>query len=304
MRAWRNWTAERRTSQRQCITPNAYSCLELNAHGLVLAARRCRDRGHPEQFLTNRFGSQDVEDTFRTLRSMTSMWHTQTNVTIKELSERLRRVQMFHIIEYRNKDTFRFPRRTGSGTEQCPYTSPNDAEIKAAIEGARISASNVLEKLGLPKDMQSFACSIIATGDPNWQDRLVDEDNDGDGDEDDDDDDETAGGAYERVYEAKDLIINFTGELRLRDSKSKKDTYLVRDHKGVHRVSRSSVIWALTRGRYRGTSARVARYSEKPIATATRRSQPGIASKATAVGRKRKVGRPRKATAAAASVTT
>lgn len=297
MRAWRNWTAQRRTSQRQCITPNAYSCLELNAHGLVLAARRCRDRGHPEQFLPNRFGSQDVEDTFRTLRSMTSMWHTQTNVTIRELSERLRRVQMFHVIEYRNKDTFRFPRRSGSGTEQCPYALPNDAEIKAAMEDARTSASDVLERLGLPKDMQSFECSIIATGDANWQDRLVDDDNDGDGDKDgdkngdkdDDDDDETAGGAYERVYEAKDLIINFTGELRLRDSKSKKDTYLVRDHKGVHRVSRSSVIWALTRGRYRGTSARITRYSEKPVATATRRSQQGAV-------RKRKVGRPRKAT--------
>lgn len=297
MRAWRNWTAERRTSQRQCITPNAYSCLELNAHGLVLAARRCRDRGHPEQFLANHFGSQYVEDTFRTLRSMTSMWHTQTNVTIKELSERLRRVQMFHIIEYRNKDTFRFPRRTGSGSEQCPYALPNDAEIKAAIEGARISASDVLEKLGLPKDMQSFECSIIATGDPNWQDRLVDDDIDGDGDKDDDDDDnETAGGDYERVYEAKDLIVNFTGELRLRNSKSRKDTYLVRDHEGVHRVSRSSVIWALTRGRNRGTSARLTRYSEKPITL-------GVALKVTAVGRKRKVGRPRKATAAAAPVT-
>lgn len=266
MRAWRNWTTQQSTSQRQCITPNAYCCLELNAHGLVLAARRCRDRRRPEQFLVKRFGSQAVEDTFRTLRSMTSMWHTQTNVSLKELGDRMRRVQMIHIVKYRNKGTFRFPKRGPcSGTETCTSNLPSDEMIRAAIEGARISAAGVLERLGIPQDLQSFKCSVIATGDPNWQDCLGDDDDDEDDDTDQNDADDDDHDTCPRVFEADKLFINFTGNIKLRDSKTEKGTYLVKQEGRIYRVSKSQVIWMLTDGRYRGTSARTVRYREKPV---------------------------------------
>lgn len=275
MRAWRNWTAQLNTSQRQCITPNAYCCLEISAHGLVLAVRSCRDRRRPMQFLVKRFGSQDVEDIFRILRSMTSMWHTQTNVSIKELGERLRRVLMMIMVEYRNKDDFRFPNRAGSGlnTKKRPPKLPSDEMIKVAIEGARTSASDVLERLGIPKDMQSFECSVIATGDPKWETLHDDDDDDDDEDDDEDEDeDEDEDPVCRRVFEADDLFINFTGKLRLRDSRSDKHTYLVRYKGRIYRVAKSDVLLHLTEGRYRGTAARVTRYREKPTALAIRRS--------------------------------
>lgn len=274
MRAWRNWTAQHNTSQRQCITPNAYCCLELNAHGLVLAARNCRYRRRPKQFLVKRFGSQEVEDMFRTLRSMTSMWHTQTNVSVKELGERLRRVQMINIIKYRNKDTFCFPGKTGTGagTARRPARLPSDEMIKVTIESARTSASAVLERLGIPKDMQSFECSVIATGDPNWEDLLVDDEDDAGVDDDEDDDEDDDHDACRRVFEADKLFINFTGKLQLRDSKRDKGTYLVRYKGRIHRVDKAYVLSQLTDGRYRGTSTRMVRYREKQIKTTTRRS--------------------------------
>lgn len=316
MRAWRNWTAQHNTSQRQCITPNAYCCLELNAHGLVLAARSCRDRRRRKQFLVRRFGSQDVEDIFRILRSMTSMWHTQTNVSIKELGERLRRVQMINIVKYRNKDTFRFPGKTGAGTARHPARLPSDEMIKFTIEGARTSASAVLERLGIPKDMQSFQCSVIATGDPNWEDLLVDGDGDdvdggegegeseGEDEDEDDDHDEPARGssveACRRVFEADELFINYTGKLQLRDSKRDKGTYLVRYKGRVHRVDKAYVLSQLTDGRYRGTTTRMVRYRERQIKTTTRRSTLATPSQATPMRRTRR----RRTIGAAAPATT
>lgn len=130
----------------QCITANAYACLELNAHGLVLAVRSCRDRRHPEQFLVTHYGSQHVEGAFRSLRSMTTMYHTQTNFTFKELSEKLRRVHMLQQIEYRNRERYHFPNQ-GRSQETSPYL-PTDFEIKTAINDAQAAVSRVWKPLG------------------------------------------------------------------------------------------------------------------------------------------------------------
>lgn len=245
---------------------------------------------------------------------MTSMWHTQTNVSIKELGERLRRVQMINIVKYRNKDTFRFPGKTGTGagTARHPARLPSDEMIKATIEGARTSASAVLERLGIPKDMQSFECSVIATGDPNWEDLLVDDDDDDNGDDEDGDEDEdddhdsdeqardSSGDACRRVFEADKLFINFTGKLQLRDSKRDKGTYLVRYKGRIHRVDKAYVLSQLTDGRYRGTSTRMVRYREKQIKTTTRRSTLATPSQATPMRWTRR----RRTIGAAAPVTT
>lgn len=185
-----------KTSSFQCLTANTYTCLEINGHNLVLAARNCRDRGRPEEFLVRRFGSQDVEATFRNLRSMTTMNHTQTNLSFKELGEKLRRANMLHQIQHRNSRKYAFPGRVVSAGWSKPPTLPTDAEIKASLTRAEGKASDVLEKLGLLRAEQSFEFSVIALGDRNWEELIVSDS--------DSDTEYELHEAGQHVYEAKD----------------------------------------------------------------------------------------------------
>ncbi|XP_052561931.1 uncharacterized protein LOC128092332 [Culex pipiens pallens] len=241
MRAWRNWTLKNRTSSFQCVTANTYACLEINAHSLVLAARDCRDRGRPEEFLVRCFGSQDVKATFRNLRSMTTMSHTQTNLTFKEIGEKLRRAHMLHQIQHRNRIKFRFPGHTSPTNVSVLLTLPTDAEIKAALTSAEGRASEVLGKLGLLLGL--------------WEDLIV---SDSESDTEDHEDHEPG----QEVYEAKHLFSNFSGQIALPNSTSDKHIYLIRDDHGkVFHVKKSSVVWMLTVSKVQ-EKARMIRYKQ------------------------------------------
>lgn len=255
MRAWRNWTLKHSTSSFQCVTANTYACLEINAHNLVLAARDCRDRGRPEEFLVKRFGSQHVEATFRNLRSMTTMNHTQTNLTFKEIGEKLRRAHMLHQIQHRNRAKYRFPGHTNPTNVSMPPTLPTDAEIKAALTRAEGSASEVLGKLGILQAEQSFEFSVHALGDRNWEDLIVsDSESDTEAHEDHE--------AGQEVYEARHLFSNFSGQIELPNSTSDKHIYLIQDDHGkVVHVKKSSVVWMLTASKVQ-EKARMVRFKQ------------------------------------------
>lgn len=244
-----------KTSSFQCLTANTYACLEINAHNLVLAVRNCRERGRPEEILVKRFGSQDVEATFRNLRSMTTMNHTQTNFTCKELGEKLRRANMLHQIQHRNSEKYKFPGQSVSAGQLQRPILPTDAEIKAALTRAEQSASVVLGKLGLLRAEQSFEFSLVAQGDRNWEE-LIDSDSDSDlGDE--------VQESGQQVYEARDLFSNFSGRIELPHSTSDKHIYLIRDDKGkVCHVKKNSVVWMLTATKAQETCARMIRFKQ------------------------------------------
>lgn len=61
------------------ISPNAYSCIEINAHNLVRIIRNLRDSEMQELFLTFLFANQPCEETFRQLRSMRTINFTKIN---------------------------------------------------------------------------------------------------------------------------------------------------------------------------------------------------------------------------------
>lgn len=255
MRAWRNWTLKYKKSSFQCITANTYACLEINAHSLVLAARDCRDRGRPEEWLVECFGSQHVEATFRNLRSMTTMNHTQTNLTFKELGEKLRRANMLHQIQHRNSGKYHFPGQSVLvGHSRAPIL-PTDAEIKVALTGAEGNASVVLEKLGLLRDEQSFKFSVVALGDRNWEELVVSDSES--------DTEQEVPEAGHQVYEARDLFSNFSGRIELPHSTSDKHVYFIRDDKGkVCQVKKNSVVWMLTATKAQEASARMIRFKQ------------------------------------------
>lgn len=257
MRGWRNWSIKTQGTNFRCITPNTYSCLELNAHNLVLAARSCRDRGKPEEFLVKHFGSQDVESEFRHLRSMTTMNHTQTNVTFKELGEKLRRSHMCQQIEHRNCGDFKFQTHSKAPSQSRPRVFPRDDQIKAALDLAQARASDVLATLGIEYVEQSFEFSITARGIRNWEE-LIETDTDSDSEY-----DEEPEEACQQVFEAKDIFSNCTGLVELPHSSSGKHVYLIRDDLGrVCQVQKRTIVWMLTDRVVQDTKARMVRFKQ------------------------------------------
>ncbi|XP_038116952.1 uncharacterized protein LOC119769125 [Culex quinquefasciatus] len=183
------------------------------------------------------------------------MNHTQTNLTFKEIGEKLRRAHMLHQIQHRNRIKFRFPGHTGPTNVSVLPTLPTDAKIKAALTSAEGRASEVLGKLGLLQAEQSFEFSVHALGDRNWEDLIV---SDSESDTEDHEDHEPG----QEVYEAKHLFSNFSGQIALPNSTSDKHIYLIRDDHGkVFHVKKSSVVWMLTASKVQ-EKARMIRYKQ------------------------------------------
>ena len=78
------------------ITRNAYLCIELNAHVLIIFMRTLRDHYSDGAALFSplKLGSQSCEKTFRAVRSMTTTFSTVINVGMLGLIRRLHRLQI------------------------------------------------------------------------------------------------------------------------------------------------------------------------------------------------------------------
>ena len=82
--------------QSNFIIENSYSCIELNAHSLILLLQTSRKSGH--SFLPWLYGSQSCENLFRIVRSMCSTFSTVVNFGMLGLLRRLHRLQIqFHL---------------------------------------------------------------------------------------------------------------------------------------------------------------------------------------------------------------
>lgn len=81
LRYWRQWIllCPQYTLKDNFITNNAYICIELNAHALIMFLMTVRDNCDDSAFLPWRLGSQTCEKAFRAARSMTSTFSTIIN---------------------------------------------------------------------------------------------------------------------------------------------------------------------------------------------------------------------------------
>ncbi|XP_062702468.1 uncharacterized protein LOC109424774 isoform X1 [Aedes albopictus] len=152
VRAWRQICISNRKTLKDCPTSNVYHCLELNAHGLVKFIVRCRQADSPEQFIITHLSSQPCETTFRELRSMTTVNHTAVNFTMKEVEQRMQKVQMKLLIVHRRKADLNFPCLQKQQLK-CQKTAnqdlPNDDQIRLAIDTAAKNAEHLLTCLGV-----------------------------------------------------------------------------------------------------------------------------------------------------------
>lgn len=165
-RIWRQYVEKHKnyTLKDNFLTMNCYSCIELNAHGLVLLMVHLNDINRPELFLPELYQSQDCESTFRQLRSMSSTYSTVVNCTLKEAASRVSKIQLQYEIMHSNSQKFVFPRLkvNSDSINDNKLKLPSKHEIYSEIESCQRDAIIIAKKFGLVGERctKKIACKI------------------------------------------------------------------------------------------------------------------------------------------------
>lgn len=118
LRQWKIWIKNNNfyNCTANFISLNSYYCIELNAHALIQLINT--PDLIPELFVPWLYSSQPCEQLFRATRSLTSTFNTVVNFSVKELLNRVKRIEILNTISNelsqpdntKGKDSFRFPR--------------------------------------------------------------------------------------------------------------------------------------------------------------------------------------------------
>lgn len=119
------------TIDRNFISSNIHGCVEINGHGIILFHNRCRDSGHPEQFLPTLTGSQICESGFRTFRSMSTTRCTMIDFDMHDMLGKAKRLDALNNIA-ENEENYNFKDRKKQNYH-IPTSLLSDDEIQAAV---------------------------------------------------------------------------------------------------------------------------------------------------------------------------
>ena len=165
-------------------------CLELNAHAIVTYVLIIRDQwnGDCNFFVPWLLGSQPCEKTFRTVRSMSTIFSTVLNFSILGLLWRLHWINIQLELQATLEGVVKFPsiERRITEASKCPVSdksplaSIKDADIASAIDQARSKAKRALEALEMDKllKMHSFWDKEYTLPDASVDDNEADDDDD------------------------------------------------------------------------------------------------------------------------------
>lgn len=162
MRAWRKWiqrlVSEENTSnhesiqhntEKNFISLNAFTCTEINAYNLLHLIIKFRDANTPEYFLPTLFQSQACEQTFRQLRSMTTMNWTKINFSLLEMIQQISRIELQNHILFHElaKVDIKFPRIQNRSNKlqinQLPTNEQISEKLQLARNNALLDAANI-----------------------------------------------------------------------------------------------------------------------------------------------------------------
>jgi len=165
VRYWRQWIlcSKQHTLERHFITANAYICIELNAHALITFLLAVQNLQSEHDIINCYFpwllGSQPCERAFRTVRSMSSIFSTIINFSLKGLLQRLHKLQSF--IELQSESDYTgiiYPQKKahshkdGAGTEELLYCSVDSIttdQIETAVKAGFTRAQKAMTELGM-----------------------------------------------------------------------------------------------------------------------------------------------------------
>lgn len=186
IRIWRRYILinKKLTLSENFLSSNCYSCLEINAHGLVLILLGLREQNAAQFFQPHHFSSQPCEGFYRQIRSFTSTYSTVANCTVKEILGRIHKIQLQNDISDSESKTFVFPKKyvvPAAHETKTPFEIPHPNEIIECIEKCRTKAVKDALTIGLIKkrDINCELKSGVVPGKP--KDKWIN-----DSDEDDD----------------------------------------------------------------------------------------------------------------------
>lgn len=110
LRIWREYISSKNklSLEKNFLTHNCYICIEIIAHSIVLIMLHLQKINKPELFFPFLYESQACESTFRQIRSMSTVYCTVTNCSVKEMIDRINRIELQS--EIATSTDFIFPR--------------------------------------------------------------------------------------------------------------------------------------------------------------------------------------------------
>lgn len=169
LRIWRSDVMKRRGSlERSFITNNCYSCVEINAHSLILIILYLKEQGLDHTFCPELLGSQPCEGTFRQIRSISTSFSTVTNSSLMEIMSKMSKIELQNLIAFIHLRQYKFPRietqsssyysqvnRNGENCYGIFTKLPSWDAIVNEIELAKLQAIEYAESLGISIQAES-----------------------------------------------------------------------------------------------------------------------------------------------------
>lgn len=171
-RAWKKWILNEYKKSGQTekfqvydyfISENAFTCLELNAYGILHLIKKFRTSEKPELFLIKLFNSQHCEQAFRQLRSMTTPNWTRINFSVLELLHMLGRVELQNEIAYfKLQNIINMPRiHNQCKTLHTIHELPSDEELQTVLKEALDNALKTASELNMVVDAEQIrSCDL------------------------------------------------------------------------------------------------------------------------------------------------
>lgn len=164
VRIWRKYVSKQTsiTLKENFISSNCYSCLEINAHSLILILLFLKQKNAPNLFTPQCFNSQPCEEFYRLLRSFTSTYSTKINCSVKEALGRIHKIQLQSDIS-NTKSEVKYPHKL----REWPinkFDLPTELEIIEQIEKCKSAAVKDAITLGLLSRAEKklpITCAVI-----------------------------------------------------------------------------------------------------------------------------------------------
>lgn len=266
LRCWRKWMIMPQngyTLTHNFISSNAYACVEINAHALVLLILKLRSTSN--LFLPPLFSSQPCEAIFRQMRSMGTSNYTKINFNLNELLHMIARVEIMNKIAYSCKE-IAFPRKLAKmETDSQPVNLPSDQEIMEVMEKARSTALKHAKDVGIhliTSDITECEASLWNEVLLNWDENEINEDDPLD-------------------TPLPPEIPNENSQSDLSPDQNTSQIEIIEYDGSTRKVPKSTLIWMLSESKKRLSSDRLKRVQESSASTSRKNKQLKLESKSS-----------------------
>lgn len=164
-RIWRSWVSKNYNLKENFITSQTYTCIEINGHSLIQLILKLQKEQRAELFLPILFNSQPCEKIFRSIRSMTSIYWTRINGSMKDILHILKRIELLNEITYLKLPAcgIEVPEIKRS-SKMTQYELPDENELYIALQEAKEYAVKIAESFGMKiSPSESLSCELNVT---------------------------------------------------------------------------------------------------------------------------------------------